>query len=305
MKNKIKTLACLLPVVMTTASGMASAQEATITPAAMTTQDNAQERINYAGKLRMLSQQIPAAACHLNQAIATDAAASVLTTAVAEFEAILSALEFGNADLNINAPETRRKSLAAIHELRAQWQPLQAAAVAMTNANATEADINYVLTENLPVLAAAQRTLEELTEQYSNPNAVTRASMMMIDISSRQLMLTQQLSKDTCILASAPAAEDDRGNLETTVGIFEASLEALRFGMPAVGIGAPPNAQISEGLEAVVNEWSTVQPMIASVVAGETLDPATSAQKFERLNATMNQMDAVVAMYVAAAAPSE
>jgi len=271
----------------------------------MTVEENAQERIDYAGKLRTLSQQIPAAACHLKNGIAADAAGDLLAKAVTDFETILSALEFGDSDLNINAPETRRRSLAAIHELRAQWQPLETAANAMINGTATEADFDYLMSEDAAVLAASQRTLEELTEQYSNPNAVTRASLMMIDISGRQLMLTQQMSKDSCILGSAPTSDDVRSNLESTVGIFEASLEALRFGMPAVGIGAPPNAQISEGLQAVLDDWKTVQPMVASVVAGEQLDNAARTQKFQALNATMNQMSAVVAMYVAAAAPSE
>lgn len=298
MIKRLMTLACLAPLMLATATGIAAAQTASLA-------ENAQERINNAGKLRMLSQQIPAAACNLSQGVATDTAGALLATSVGKFDTILSALEFGDPALNIAAPETRRKTLAALQEVRDAWQPLQVAASAMTQGTATDGDVATVLSENVPVLNASQRTLAELTEQYSNPNAVTRASLMMIDIAGRQLMLTQQMAKDACILAGNPDAEDVRAELQSITGIFEASLEALRFGMPAAGINAPPNPEISQGLQAVLDAWTAVKPMIDSVIAGEQLDVAENAAIFEGLNATLNQMDPVVTLYVAAAAPGQ
>lgn len=292
MIKRIMISTCLVPLVLATATSMASA-------------DNAQERIDNAGKLRMLSQQIPAAACNLNQGVATDTAGALLATSVSKFDTILAALEFGDPALNINAPETRRKTLAALQEVRDAWQPLQVAASAMTQGTATDSDVATVLSENIPVLMTTKNMLVELTEQYSNPNDVTRASLMMIDIAGRQLMLTQQMAKDACILASNPDAEDARAELQSMTGIFEASLEALRFGMPAAGINAPPNPEISQGLQAVLDAWTAVKPRIASVIAGEQLDAADNAAIFEGLNATLNQMDPVVTLYVAAAAPDQ
>ena len=73
---------------------------------------NAEQRINFSGKLRMLSQRIPSAACHLAKNIDPEGARNLLTGAVAEFEQIITALEFGaDEQLNIIAPETRRRTL--------------------------------------------------------------------------------------------------------------------------------------------------------------------------------------------------
>jgi len=63
------------------------------------------ERVNFSGKLRMLSQRIPAAACNLNAGIATEQSAALLEGAVAEFHTILAALEFGDESLGVIGAE--------------------------------------------------------------------------------------------------------------------------------------------------------------------------------------------------------
>jgi hypothetical protein len=267
-------------------------------PASFEVEANAEERINFAGKLRMLSQRIPSAACHLDRSVDSEAARALLSGAAAEFEKILAGLEFGDADLNIQQAETRRKTLFAISELRTQWEPMRDAALAVAQGTATDADIDFILHENLPVLRHAQLLVEELVKQYSNPNATTRAQLMLVDISGRQRMLTQKMSKETCMIGGdyeAPATVND---LTSTMSIFEASLEALRFGMPVVGVAPPPNQEISAGLTGVLNDWSSVKPYVTKVLAGTELDDASSASKFQGLNVTMANMNRVVGMYV-------
>ncbi len=304
MNKKMKLLAAAIPFALmatTLPIHAQSSQDASITAVV---EENAQERINLSGKLRMLSQRIPAAACHVNEGIAVDNASALLESATAEFEQILLALEFGDEDLNILMPETRRKSLERIHALRDIWIPFKTAADAAISGSASDADIDLLMTENLKVLSAAQLVVEELVKQYANPNAATRASLMLIDISGRQRMLTQKMSKETCMIAAGHDATNTIESLTGTAQIFEASLEALRFGMPAVGIGPPPNPEIANGLQGVLDDWTSVAPLISDVVAGDTLDAGTHAIKFDALNITMANMNTVVGMYAGAANPN-
>ncbi|PJI92485.1 PilJ/NarX-like methyl-accepting chemotaxis transducer [Yoonia maricola] len=282
----------------------AYADDTRVIPFSPTQEENAAERINFSGMLRMLSQRIPAAACHVDRGIEIATANALLEEATTTFEQILAALEFGDADLNINAAETRRKSLVRIHELRQKWDPFKAAADAVSAGTATEADINYLLTENMALLAAAQLLVEELVKQYANPNAATQASLMMVDISDRQRTLTQQMSKDTCIVGSVYETPDTLTTLEDTATLFETSLEALRFGMPAVGIGSPPTPEIEDGLETVLNDWTNVKPLITEVLDGGTLTTQEQTITFTSLNATMADMNAVVALYAGTARPN-
>ena len=294
-----KRIALLISAFMATAAVPVTgfAQEA---GAAVET--NAQQRINFSGKLRMLSQRIPSAACHLATDISPDAARGLLTGSVAEFDKIINALEFGeDSDLNIMAPETRRRTLERIATLRERWEPMKEAAEALAAGNAEQAQIDFILNNNLPVLAAAQLLVEELVKQYSNPNATTQAMLFLIDISGRQRMLTQKTSKESCMIEGGFATETTLTDLEGTIGIFEASLEALRFGMPMVGVNPPPNDEIAVGLEGVLQDWQQVTPYLDTIRSGGDLDDEQDAAKFQGLNTTMANMNTVVGMYTAAA----
>ncbi|WP_375253866.1 type IV pili methyl-accepting chemotaxis transducer N-terminal domain-containing protein [Yoonia sp.] len=299
MTTRISRFAFVLPAVLSLTVAAAQPAGAQTTSVTAQVAENAEERIDLSGKLRMLSQRIPAAVCHLGRGIDPEGSSTLLNDATGQFEKILAALEFGDADLNIQEPETRRKTLAAIAELRSRWEPLKTAADAIATGTATPEDINLVLTQNLTVLAGAQLLVEELVQQYSNPNAVTRASLMLIDISGRQRMLTQKISKESCMLGSEYATPSTLDDLQGTIRIFEASLEALTFGMPAVGIGPPPNPEIYAGLGGVQNDWSTVKPHVLAVIDGKELDDASNTEKFRGLNVTMVNMNRVVGMYTA------
>ncbi|SFR44243.1 Type IV pili methyl-accepting chemotaxis transducer N-term [Yoonia tamlensis] len=274
----------------------------TYSQAAPIIEDNAEQRINFSGKLRMLSQRIPAAACHYSRGIDLDGSAALLAGATAEFEKILTGLEFGDADLNIQQPETNDRTLALIADLRSRWEPLKAAAEAVASGAATDAERDYLYNENLAVLRAAQLLVERLVQQYSNPNATTFAALVLVDISGRQRMLTQKMSKESCILEGNFETLVTAEDLNGTMVIFENSLEALRHGMPVVGVRPPPNDTIAEGLDGVLNDWSTAKPFVMDVLAGNPLNPDDNTAKFQQLNVTMANMNTVVGMYVDAAA---
>lgn len=298
-RTRIRTFFAL-SVLAATAWTPLSAETAQNAPAT----DSAEVRINLSGKLRMLSQRIPSAACHLSRGIATDSASALLTGAVNEFDAILNGLENGDLALNINGAETRPRTLAQIENLKVAWAPLRDAAIAVSEGAATEDDLAMIFSQNLETLTQAQLLVEQLTKQYANPNATTHAALMLVDISGRQRMLTQKMSKESCMLMGGFDGMVTNDDLAGTTRIFEASLEALRFGMPQVGILPPPNPGISEGLNAVVADWSQVEPYIDAVIAGETLDDDAHGTKFQQLNVTMATMNATVGLYAQAARPN-
>ena len=304
MIMKLRHVAAVCAVGLATVAAPAMAEGPKVLKTALTAGDNAEQRINFSGKLRMLSQRIPSAACHLSRGIDVEGSSKLMIAAPAEFEKILSALEFGDPDLDIMRAEERRKTLFRIHDLRKKWEPMKAAADADAAGTARHEEINYILSNNMKVLAAAQSLVSELVKQYSNPNAIPFADLMLVDISGRQRMLTQKMSKESCIMATEFRTPETLNDLQGTMNIFEASLDALRFGMADVGIKPPPNPTISSGLEVVVFDWTGVKPKLENVLAGSSLDARAEAEKFQQLNVTMANMNTVVGMYAAATKPA-
>ena len=297
MKTSQYFAAVLVPLLIGANPAVVHADTTDATRTAPAYEENAQERINYSGKLRMLSQRIPAAACHLSQGIDVEGAKALLTGATAEFEQILTALEFGDSDLNIQNPETRRKTLFQIAAVRTEWEQLKTAAETIIADSTSDDAIDVVFAQNMAVLTQAQLLVEELVRQYSNPNAVSRASLMLIDIAGRQRMLTQKMSKESCFIASGLGTQRTYDDLAKTMEIFEASLEALRFGMPTVGILPPPTAEISDGLAGVWGDRNKVKPEVTDILLGVEIEDIRHVEKFQGLNVTMANMNAVVGLY--------
>lgn len=302
--TKLTSFALATALSLTAFSAPAAAQVAKLYQAAILQEDNAEERIAMSGKLRMLSQRIPSAACFLAAGVDREGSAKLLNSSVGEFEKIINALEFGDSALGIQGSESRRLTIAKIQETRDIWQPFKEAATGVVNADDTDANLQILLSQNMKVLEAAQILVEELVGQYSNSPSSVHADLFLVDIAGRQRMLTQKMSKEACMLATSTGGADTADSLNSTMKMFDLSLEALRFGMPELGVKAPPNPTIAAGLVDVHNEWNAVKPALETVLAGDALEAGAAAQKFQGLNQTMAIMNKVVGLYVEAVKPS-
>lgn len=258
-----------------------------------------QERISFSDKLGMLSQHIPTAGCHLAKGIAAEGSLRMLGSAITEFETILTALEYGDPSLNINGPEQRRKTVAQIQAVRDAWQPLKAAAEAMVAGDTSDETLQVILDENMNVLNASQNLVSEVTAQYSNPADLVQADGFLISIAGRQRMLTQTISKESCVLTSSQRTPETAEALDAAITTFGNSLVALRDGMPSVGVRPPPTAEIGEGLEVATGQWDAVVPILETLLAGSEIDNEAAARKFRELNMLMVTMNGVTAMYAA------
>ncbi len=257
----------------------------------------ASQRIDFSGKLRMLSQRIPAAACNYAEGITPDSSGAMLDTASAEFQQIVNALEFGDESLGIVGAEERRKTLIGLRKLRENWDPMFATADAIHNGeNSTEA-VTTIADQSVPVLDIAKLLVSTISEEYSNPVALLQADALVIDIAGRQRMLSQRMSKNVCLIAAGVNVDTAMSELASTAQLFENALIALQNGMPDAGVKAPPNAEIQEGLDVVMDDWNGLKPIVTRVLAGETLDDETRGIMFNGANHMTADMNKVVGMY--------
>jgi len=289
--------AATLSATATTANTTPPVSAETVFDASFVDEVGGSERINYSGKLRMLSQRIPAAACNLNSGVDAFKMSDVLKAAEVEFTTILDALEFGNGSMGIIGPETNRKGLMALKSVRDVWLPMEEETLRLLADGQTDEAEMFIAEQNMPLLDAAKLLVSQLSGQYSDPTALVQADALRIDIAGRQRMLTQKVSKEACHILAGIDAEDAKLALPRTIQMFEVSLQALQFGMPEAGIKASDDPLINEGLDLVSQNWSTVRPMLQSIEDGGTLDLNARADLFHGLNTTMVNMNKVVGLY--------
>jgi hypothetical protein len=297
---KLKTpkflTASLLGLVLTTGSAMADE----VIKANLVKNDGGAAHINLSGKLRMLSQMVPAAACQAASNYGSEYALGVLDKATGEFDKIVNGLEFGDPDLDMPHPEKRRLTLAAIEKVRTAWVPLSVLSKAVSDGSVTPEQISAAQDDSLLLLEAAKALVVEEVGQYSNPSEMAAAESFLIDIAGRQRMLIQMMSKTACLSMADQAGGDLGKNLESTMTTFETTLGALQNGMPSVGIRKPPTSEIAEGLAEVSAQWAAIKPFLTEVLGNAEIDAEEAAAKFRALNDMMAQMNRVVGMYTAA-----
>jgi hypothetical protein len=286
-----------LPVVIV-AAGTAVAMPTFAQEVTATTQGSAQERIAASVQLGVLSQAVPAAACHFASGV--ESAGAILQETNSEFAMILDALEYGDAELGIIGAEERRKTVAEIEEMRVLWAPLATAADAIIAGEVNDANLQVLLSQNASVLNAVGSLTAHLSGEYANPAEIVKADAFLLDIVGRQEMLVQQMLKASCMVSTGLNADGGLVELEGAMQIFGTALTALRDGMAAAGIRKPPTPEISTKLQDVAVSWSEIRPVLDSVMAGTSLDFAASEAKFRDLNALMSDMDEVLGMYMVA-----
>ena len=257
----------------------------------------ASERVNYSGKLRMLSQRVVATSCTFAAGIDVDNSHPAMDAAREEFETIIHALEHGDPSLGINGAEKRRKTIARIGELNALWAVMSDELANVDESHESQALIAHLAEESGPLLEMAKLLVVDLSAQYSDPNALLQSHAMVVDISGRQRMLAQRMSKNVCLIASGLHVDSATAELAKTAEIFEVSLMALRSGMPSAGIIAPPNPGIAEGLDVVIADWTALKPFVTASLEGAKLDSEDRAAVFHAMNRMTGNMNKVVGLY--------
>ncbi|MEP0089803.1 MAG: type IV pili methyl-accepting chemotaxis transducer N-terminal domain-containing protein [Paracoccaceae bacterium] len=257
----------------------------------------ASERVNFSGKLRMLSQRVVATSCNFAADVDVEKSGADMLAAQAEFVKIAEALENGNAELGIFGEEKRQKTRLHINNLNEKWLTVAHDIDALAS-DPTETENLTALGQNSgPLLDAAKVLVSELSAQYSDPAAMLQADAMLVDISGRQRMLAQRMSKNVCLVASDITTDAAKDELTATMQLFETSLRALRSGMPEAGIKSPPNDAISKGLNTVFDNWQALKPMVETVLASGALEPAQRAVVYNGMNEMTANMNKVVGLY--------
>ncbi len=255
------------------------------------------ERVNLSGQLGTLSERITAAACNLSAGVAIVEAQAVLKISTNRFTRINKALLVGNRGLGILGEEKRPRTLQAIEELNAKWEPLQ------EMANATQASANdstYVESladQSNPVQDEAKILVSEITGQYADPAIMQHADALLIEIAGRQRMLANRMSKNVCLVASDINDTAAMTELQDTMALFQTSLNALQNGLPSVGLRPPPTEGIANGLTKVAEEWEEILPILDTFIAGGELTKDARAELFLAFLGMEGRMNNVVTNY--------
>ncbi|MGD1883331.1 MAG: type IV pili methyl-accepting chemotaxis transducer N-terminal domain-containing protein [Paracoccaceae bacterium] len=255
------------------------------------------DRIRLADRLTMLTQRVAAASCALTSDVAIEESHYHLEEAMHETDIILNALRYGNDALHILGPEENRRLLKDLYELDHEWQETHGAVEAVI-ADGHDVESAHVIDDhNLKLLELSSVLVSDVLGAYSHPYEMTQADALLIKIAGRQRMLTQKMAKDACEIWTGYHAKEGREDLEKTMVIFENSLNALRFGMPAAGIEPAPTPAIEADLDKLLKRWSVIRGNLDKLLAGDELNMDQKYEIFHDFNVELDELEHLIHDY--------
>ncbi|WP_165606581.1 type IV pili methyl-accepting chemotaxis transducer N-terminal domain-containing protein [Yoonia litorea] len=221
--------------------------------------------------LRTLTQEIPAAACHLHNQINVEDATDNIVYGVAQIDELLDALIAGDLFWGITTPETRRKTLAEIAALREDWVPVQVAATRLLDdpTDLVAASLVYGAADMLE--DRTYKLLTTLDSQYSGAAEILRRDVMFIQLSGRMAAMNQHLALEACLLASNGADPEVIEDFNRTISNYQNSLHALSHGYDAMGILPPQTPGIADKLSEIAGVWTQNRKFLDRVALSEPL----------------------------------
>lgn len=234
------------------------------------------------------TQGIPAAACHLHNQVNVEVAASLLSEGVARVDELKNALLQGDASWGIETPEVRRKTIAEIAHLQAEWAPVQGAVGKLLADPADQAATRVVLDAAQGLHDLTSNLLTTLDGQYSSLAEISSRDVMYIQIAGRMTALNQQIALRACELWSGGMDATKADDLKRAITGFENSRLALTNGLEQMSIMPPPTPGIADKLAEIGGLWAQNRPLLDMVVADQEI---SDNQRFDLYDQMIDERD--------------
>ncbi|MEM8596069.1 MAG: type IV pili methyl-accepting chemotaxis transducer N-terminal domain-containing protein [Pseudomonadota bacterium] len=258
----------------------------------------AKRHVNLSALQPMLAEQIAKSACFAAIGVNTSANVAYLGGAYRLFESTRQGLRDGSDALGLEA-ETSRGMISALDRLDSASSAWGARVAALAQSERPSMQVVIGVIGTSGAVETAARDVAEMAERtyalgdQSFPFQIS----LKIKLASRQRTLSQSMAKDVCLIQANVQAEESRASLQEAIGVFDASLSALRDGFPAFNLPAESDAGLRSQLDYVAELWEEVKPAYVRIASGEEPSAAEMRLIAWQNNQILSKMNAAAFNY--------
>jgi hypothetical protein len=261
--------------------------------------------LNLSGKQRMLSQKMSKEVMLI--ALNADKPANLknLAATAALFGKTLKGLRDGDSDLRL--PKTSAKRiLRQLKKIDKIWVSFNSTIQGiLSSGSASKAQVAQIADQNLPLLKQMNKCVKLYEKDASKAGLKSDPSLAVtINLSGKQRMLTQKMSKEFLLAAYGHDVANNKLNLLETYSLFERTLKGLLDGDATLDLPGTKDSAIRQQLGVVQGLWASFKPIVANGVNPKTT--SISASEIKTLAGSnlplLKQMNKAVGMYAKAAA---
>ncbi len=216
--------------------------------------------LNLSGKQRMLTQKMSKES--LLVALDCDKTGNIenLKKTSALFDKTLKGLRDGNADLKL-VPTEAKNIIKALKKVEKLWLPFYKNINEIISASsANKEQVAVVADTNGKLLKYMNKCVKLYEKDASKGGDAGLAST--INLSGKQRMLTQKMSKEFLLVAYGYNVEDYKLSLTETSDLFNITLKGLEVGDEVLGLPGTKDSAIIAQLKVVNGLWTGFKPII-------------------------------------------
>lgn len=261
--------------------------------------------LNLSGKQRMLSQKMSKEVMLVALDIDKSANLENLKNTSALFDKTLKGLRSGDASLNL-PPTSAKRILRQLGKVEQIWADFHPAIQAITESgNVTAEQVTVIAEKNLPLLKQMNKTVGAYEKDAAKGGLAKDPGLAAtLNLSGKQRMLTQKMSKEFLMIAYGHDVENNKLSLLETYTLFERTLKGLVDGDATLGLPGTKTQKIVDQLAEVSGLWGDFKPVVsAASQASASSVTADQISQVAKLNLPLLQnMNKAVGMYAAEAA---
>ena len=145
------------------------------------------------------------------------------------------------------------------------------------------------------VLSCLLIVLAPLTAWAEGPTSAEYG--VVLNLSGKQRMLTQKMSKEIMLVALGVDAEANLGNLEKTAGLFDKTLKGLRDGSDELRLPPTSSGRILRQLDKIDGIWATFYPVVQDILQNKGVSKEQVALVAKTNLPLLKQMNKAVGLY--------
>lgn len=255
--------------------------------------------INLSGKQRMLTQKMSKEVMLIALDIEKQSNLQNLAATSQLFDKTLTGLRNGDADLNLPATTSEKilRQLGRVDKLWADFYPVIKQVIA--NGSATPDDVAAISAKNLKLLKQMNKAVGAYEKEAAASGLKASPGLATtINLSGKQRMLTQKMSKEFMLIALNHEASDNKLNLLETFTMFERTLQGLKVGDDTLGLPQTTDKKILSQLDKVSSLWDDAKPIFVAATSQNSQISQQDKSKIAALNIPLlKEMNNAVQMY--------
>ncbi len=220
--------------------------------------------LNLSGKQRMLTQKMSKeiVLIAMNHNTAKNLASLKETSAL--FDNTLKGLRNGDSGLQL-APTSNSHILSQLDVVDGIWTKFYPVVQTIIDqGSATKEQISFIAEQNLPLLKQMNKCVKLYEKDASKSGLSSSPGVAVtINLSGKQRMLTQKMSKEFFLIAYGYNVQDNKLNLQETYTLFDRTLKGLLDGDASLNLPGTTDFAIRSKLTSVQSMWNMFQPAIA------------------------------------------